>query len=138
MLIQLEHDGAIDIPAGDAQFVVTDELVLPVPVQVLAVYPHAHYVGKIVQAIATLPDGSVKWLIWIRDWDFTWQAVYPLAHPLSLPSGTVLSMRSIFDNSSSNVRNPHTPPERVAAATGRSTRWRISGCRSCPRGPRIA
>src|SRR4029079_10214359 len=42
-----------------------------------------------------------------------WQGVYQLADPLSLPKGTLLSMRWIFDNSSSNVRNPHTPPERV-------------------------
>src|SRR4029079_19408493 len=42
-----------------------------------------------------------------------WQGVYQLENPLSLPNGTVLSMRWIFDNSSGNVRNPHTPPERV-------------------------
>ncbi len=113
MLLQLEHDGALDIPPGDAQFEVTDELVLPVPVQVLGVYPHAHYLGKTVEATAKLPDGSVQWLIRISDWDMKWQGVYQLADPLSLPKGTVLSMRWIFDNSSANVRNPHTPPERV-------------------------
>ena len=43
MLIQLEHDGALDIPAGDANFVVTDEMKLPVAVDLLGVYPHAHY-----------------------------------------------------------------------------------------------
>ena len=32
MLLQLEHDGALDIPAGDAAFTVTDELTLPVDV----------------------------------------------------------------------------------------------------------
>jgi len=113
MLLQLEHDGALDIPPGDAHFEVTDELVLPVPVQVLGVYPHAHYLGKIIEATAKLPDGSVQWLIRISDWDMKWQGVYQLADPLSLPKGTLLSMRWIFDNSSSNVRNPHTPPERV-------------------------
>jgi Flp pilus assembly protein TadD len=113
MLLQLEHDGALDIPPGDAQFEVTDELVLPVPVEVLGVYPHAHYLGKIVEGTAKLPDGSVQWLIRISDWDMKWQGVYRLADPLSLPKGTVLSMRWIFDNSSSNVRNPHTPPQRV-------------------------
>jgi Flp pilus assembly protein TadD len=113
MLLQLEHDGALDIPAGDAHFEVTDELVLPVPVQVLGLYPHAHYLGKIVEGIAKLPDGSTQWLIRIPDWDMRWQGVYQLADPLSLPKGTVLSMRWIFDNSSSNSRNPHTPPDRV-------------------------
>src|SRR5262245_10255093 len=46
MLLQLEHDGAIDIPPGKKDFVITDEFTLPVDVDALAVYPHAHYVGK--------------------------------------------------------------------------------------------
>jgi tetratricopeptide (TPR) repeat protein/mono/diheme cytochrome c family protein len=112
MLLQLEHDGALDIPAG-ADFEVTDTLVLPVPVQVLGVYPHAHYLGKIVEGTAKLPDGSTRWLIRISDWDMKWQGVYQLAEPLQLPKGAVLSMRWVFDNSSANKRNPHTPPERV-------------------------
>ena len=69
MLVQLERDGALDIPAGTKDFVVTDEFQLPVDVDVLAVYPHAHYLGKDLRGFATLPDGTKKWLIWIRDWD---------------------------------------------------------------------
>jgi len=46
MLLQLERDGALDIPAGEKDFVVTDEVRLPVDVDVLAVYPHAHYLGS--------------------------------------------------------------------------------------------
>jgi hypothetical protein len=38
MLLQLEHDGALDISPGDAAFEVTDSLELPVDVQVLGVY----------------------------------------------------------------------------------------------------
>lgn len=120
MLLQLEHDGAIDIPPGASDFVVTDEYTLPVDAEVLAVYPHAHYIGKDVQGFATLPDGTKKWLIWIRDWDFAWQAVYPLAHPLFLPRGSVLHMRIAYDNSEGNVRNPSHPPRRVVTGN-RST-----------------
>ncbi len=113
MLLQLEHDGALDIPAGDAAFEVTDELELPVAVDVLGVYPHAHYLGKTFEGTARLPDGTTRWLIRIPDWDLNWQGVYQLAEPLPLPKGTVLSMRWVYDNSTANVRNPHTPPERV-------------------------
>ena len=120
MLIQLEHDGAIDIPPDAPDFVVTDQFALPVDAEVLAVYPHAHYVGKDVQGFATLPDGTKKWLLWIRDWDFAWQAVYPLAHPLRLPRGSVLHMRIAYDNSEDNVRNPSHPPKRVVSGN-RST-----------------
>ncbi len=115
MLLQLEHDGAVDIPAGDAAFSVTDELQLPVDVQLLGLYPHAHYLGKVIEGAARLPDGTTRSLIRIPDWDLNWQAVYQLAAPVDLPKGTVLSMRWTYDNSASNPRNPSTPPRRVVA-----------------------
>lgn len=113
MLVQLEHDGAIDIPPGDRAFTITDDLTLPVDVDVLAIYPHAHYVGKTVEAWATLPNGERRWLIRIPDWDINWQAVYEYRHPISLPKGTKLAMRVTYDNSASNPRNPNNPPKRV-------------------------
>ena len=63
MLLQLEHDAAIDIPAGDAAFVIEDQLRLPVDVDVLGVYPHAHYLGKRLEGYAILPNGEKRWLI---------------------------------------------------------------------------
>jgi tetratricopeptide (TPR) repeat protein/mono/diheme cytochrome c family protein len=115
ILMQLEHDGALDIPAGRTDFTVTDELTMPLDVELLAIYPHAHYLGKEVQASATLPTGEKKPLIWIKDWNLDWQAVYRYAVPVSLPRGTVVSMRWTYDNSAANVRNPNHPPRRVRA-----------------------
>jgi Flp pilus assembly protein TadD len=115
MLLQLEHDAALDIPAGDANFVVEDHLKLPVAVDVLGVYPHAHYLGKRMEAWATTPAGQRHTLILIKDWDIDRQSVYRLAHPLTLPAGSVVHMRYTYDNSAANVRNPHTPPMRVRA-----------------------
>ena len=113
MLLQLEHDGALDIPAGEKNFIVIDDFELPLDVEVLGVYPHAHYLGKDIQGFATLPDGTKEWLIWIKDWDFNWQAVYRYRNPISLPGGTTLSMRFTYDNSAENPRNPTHPPRRV-------------------------
>ncbi len=113
MLLQLEDDGALDIPPGDRDFQVTDHLTLPVSVDVLAIYPHAHYVGKQIEAWATLPDGTRRWLIKIPDWDINWQAVYTYRHPVALPAGTTVAMRITYDNSSANPRNPSRPPIRV-------------------------
>jgi len=56
MLVQLEHDGALDILPNARDFAVADHVTLPVDVEVLAIYPHAHYLGKQVEAWATLPD----------------------------------------------------------------------------------
>ncbi len=115
MLLQLEHDDALDIPAGDAHFVVEDTLTLPEAVEVLAVYPHAHYLGKRMEGFATLPTGETKWLVLVPDWDIERQAIYRLSKPLPLPKGTVLHMRYTYDNSASNPRNPHVPGVRVRA-----------------------
>jgi len=113
MLLQLEHDGAIDIPRGSRDFSVTDQLTLPVDCQVLAIYPHAHYLGKRVDAWATTPGGERLWLVRIDDWNINWQAVYTYREPVRLPKGSTVSMRITYDNSSGNPRNPNHPPKRV-------------------------
>ena len=113
MLIQLEHDAALDIPANDAHFVVTDQLRLPVAVDVLALYPHAHYLCHEMQGWATLPGGQTEPLVTIPNWDIDRQSVYRLATPLALPAGAVLHMRYTYDNSAANIHNPSSPPVRV-------------------------
>lgn len=113
MLVQLEHDGAIDIPPGDHDFLVSDDFRCPLDLTVLAIYPHAHYLAKLMEGYATLPDGTRKWLVRIPDWDFSWQGVYHLKEPINLPRGTVVSMRYHYDNSLENVRNPNNPPKEV-------------------------
>lgn len=115
ILIQLEHDGALDIPAGNPDFEVTDRFRIPVDVDVLAVYPHAHYLGQLLEGYATLPDGTRKWLIRIPHWDLNWQAVYRYRSPVFLPKGSVVHMRFHYDNSAANPRNPNNPPKRVQA-----------------------
>jgi Flp pilus assembly protein TadD len=115
MLLQLQHDAALDIPPGDASFSIEDSLKLPVAVDVLGIYPHAHYLCKRMEAWATLPSGQRRDLVLITDWDINRQSVYRLAHPLPLPAGSVLHMRYLYDNSAANPRNPHTPPVRVRA-----------------------
>jgi tetratricopeptide (TPR) repeat protein/mono/diheme cytochrome c family protein len=113
MLLQLENDATLDIPAGDKHFAVSDELTLPVDLDLLAIYPHAHYLGKDLQATAALPDGSTKSLIHIPRWDLNWQAVYRYAAPVFLPKGTTIRMHYVYDNSADNALNPNQPPERV-------------------------
>jgi tetratricopeptide (TPR) repeat protein len=113
MLVQLEHDGALDIPAGARNFAVSDDFTVPMDMDVLAVYPHAHYLGHLLEGYATLPDGSRKWLIRIPDWDVNWQAVYRYTTPVFLPKGSMVSMRFQYDNSDANPRNPNHPAKRV-------------------------
>ncbi len=113
MLLQLEHDAALNIPAGDSHFVVEDELRLPIAVYALGIYPHAHYLGKQLEAWSIAPDGTRTPLILIKDWDIDRQSVYSYRKPLLLPAGSVLHMRYVYDNSAANPRNPASPPVRV-------------------------
>jgi Tfp pilus assembly protein PilF len=115
MLLQMQNDAALDIPPGVKDFVVTDEFTLPLDVDLLGVYPHAHYLGNDMLATATLPDGTTETLIHIKHWDVNWQAVYRYESPVRLPKNTVLRMRYVYDNSEDNVANPNHPPARVMA-----------------------
>lgn len=115
MLLQLENDLKLDIPPGQKNFLVTDDFTLPADVDLMAIYPHAHYLGKDIQALATLPDGTTKILIHIPQWNLNWQAVYRYAEPVRLPKGTTVSMRYTYDNSENNPLNPNHPPARVVS-----------------------
>ena len=103
----------IDIEAGDAAYKIRDTYRLPVDTRLLSVYPHAHYLAKEMKGTARLPDGRLRWLVHIRDWDFNWQDEYRYSSPISLPAGTTLEMEYTYDNSAGNLRNPHSPPRRV-------------------------
>src|SRR5579872_3727277 len=120
MLLQMENDLKLDIPPGEKNFLVSDDFTLPVDVELLAIYPHAHYLGKDIQAFATLPDGMKKTLIHIPHWNLNWQAVYRYAEPVLLRKGTTVSMGYVYDNSEENPLNPNHPPVRVVGGN-RST-----------------
>lgn len=103
----------IDIPAGEAHYVVRDALTLPVDVEAFAIAAHAHYLGKAMTMKAILPGGREKILLRIPDWDFAWQEQYTFKERVTLPQGTRLETELVYDNSATNPRNPTSPPVRV-------------------------
>jgi hypothetical protein len=102
------------IPPGHANYRVDAGIPflekLPAPVQLWAVAPHMHLLGRKMTVEATLPNESKSCLITIDDWDFNWQGMYRFREPISLPAGTKLAATSWFDNSANNPRNPNHPP----------------------------
>ncbi len=103
----------LDIPAGEKEYVIEDSFTLPVGVRAFGLGAHAHYLARSMKLTATLPDGAIKTLAWIKDWDFSWQEQYLFADYLELPRGTRLDVRITYDNSADNPRNPTQPPQRV-------------------------
>jgi tetratricopeptide (TPR) repeat protein len=103
----------IDLPPGDRAHLVSDSFTLPVDAEVHAVQPHAHSRAREVRSWADLPDGTRRWLIVVRQWDFKWQDQYRYAKPFWLPAGTIVRLEYVYDNSADNPRNPDVPPKRV-------------------------
>lgn len=103
----------MDIPAGEKNYVVNGAARTFANMRVYSVMAHAHYLGKEMKAIATLPDGTTKPMLWIRNWDFNWQDRYVYKQPIDLPKGSRIEVTIVYDNSADNPRNPCNPPRRV-------------------------
>ena len=99
----------LKIPAGEKNYTAHDSFVLPADVEAVSIGAHSHYLGKTMKMTATLPDGTVKTLLDIKDWDFAWQDRYFFEKFVSLPKGTRLDGDVSWDNSVENPRNPNNP-----------------------------
>ncbi|MEQ9498237.1 MAG: tetratricopeptide repeat protein [Deltaproteobacteria bacterium] len=106
-------DKPIDIKPGEKDFRIEDSLTVPVSVELLSAFPHAHYLGKETKVWAVDPSGKEVPLLHIDDWDFSWQDKYVFREPVRLPAGSVIHMYFTYDNSAENPRNPNRPPIRV-------------------------
>jgi len=103
----------IDIPAGAKRHMLIQSARIKADIRLYTVVPHAHYLCREFRLAATMPDGTVRPLLWIQDWDFDWQDQYRFARPVRLPKDTILTFVAYFDNSEDNPRNPNRPPQRV-------------------------
>ena len=103
----------IDIPAGTKEYSIKESFTLPGDIKVYSAGAHAHYLARQMIATATLPDGSTRSLLRIKDWDFNWQDGYVFKQPFTLPKGTRIDATITYDNSAENPRNPISPPRRA-------------------------
>lgn len=134
LVFQLENDDALRIPANARDFTIGDDFRVPLDLDLLGIYPHAHDLGKRIEAWATLPDHTRRWLIRIPEWDPGWQAVYYFREPLFLPKGSVISVRWHYDNTASNPRNPNNPPKPVEAGNQSTDEMAHFWIQALPRG----
>lgn len=101
------------IPAGEPAVRLQGSWTMPVDVQLVAVSPHMHLIGRQMTMTARLPDGAVLNLIRIPDWDFNWQLQYLFERPIDLPEGTVIEVDATYDNSTANRNQPEGGPRPV-------------------------
>jgi mono/diheme cytochrome c family protein len=106
-------DRKIDIQPGDNNYVIESSFTVPGDVELQGVFPHAHLLCRSIKVTATLPDGKVLPVIWIKDWDWNWQGEYLYTTPLQIPRGTKITQHFVYDNSKGNIHNPNNPPKEV-------------------------
>jgi hypothetical protein len=113
-------DSGFVIPAGTARHEVRASYTVPPGrnFHAIGIAPHMHLLGREMRVTATYPDGTVRPLIYIDDWDFHWQGMYDFAAPVPLPAGTRIDLTAVYDNSAANRRNPNTPPRDVTWGEG--------------------
>lgn len=106
-------DRRLSLPAGAGRHTMSGSYTLPFDTTLVVVVPHMHLLGREAKATATLPDGTIEPLLWIKDWDFNWQDQYHLAKPRRFPRGTRFDYEASYDNSDENPLNPNSPPREV-------------------------
>ena len=104
---------SLAIPADEARHEVRAQFPVVRDLEVLAVFPHMHALGREVQVRARTPDAAEHPLVWITRWSFARQDLYALRTPLVLPRGSRVETRFVFDNSADNPENPNVPPRTV-------------------------
>lgn len=104
------------IPPNDPDYEVKASFTVPffVSAKLWLVAPHMHLLGRSMKVEAALPDASTRCLIDIDDWDFNWQGTYRYREPIAIPPLTRVHLSARYDNSSSNWRNPNSPPKPVS------------------------
>jgi len=77
-----------------------------------ALFPHSHYRG--VSSIFDLvyPDGTQETILSVPNYDFNWQRTYQFDTPKSVPAGSKIVHKTVYNNSSKNRGNP-APDETV-------------------------
>jgi len=104
----------LNIPAGNPRYEIEAGTLVRRPMQLIAIHPHMHMLGREMRVWAEMKDKSITPLIHIDDWDFNWQGFYWFRRPVALPPDTWIGLTAAWDNSERNPRNPNKPPRDVS------------------------
>lgn len=108
----------ISIKANDAKGTAEASSVINSNVSIHSITPHLHLLGRTMKVTAELPNGQLMTIVNISRWDFRWQPSYRFLTPLELPRGTRIDVIATYDNTASNLDNPHTPPRDIIWGEG--------------------
>jgi peroxiredoxin len=108
VIISSAYQLDIRIPPGADHHVITSAgPAFPPDSTLLGMNPHMHVRGKSYRYELETPDGKRTTLLDVPNYDFNWQTMYMLKHPLQVPTGSRLLCEAVFDNSEDNLNNPN-------------------------------
>ncbi len=99
------------VPPRVARHAVTAAVELHEETTILAFLPCLRARARAVSYEALLPGGEEVVLLDVPRYDFKWRPRYELAEPITLPRGTTIRCRAVFDNSPANPNNPNPDAE---------------------------
>ena len=108
----------ISIKANDPKGMAEASAVINSNVSIHSITPHLHLLGRTMKVTAELPNGQLITIVNISRWDFRWQPSYRFLAPLQLPRGTRIDVIATYDNTATNIDNPHTPPRDIIWGEG--------------------
>lgn len=111
-------NGPLYIPANQKK-TFEEEFTIPIKATVFSLAPHMHKVGRNFKVYSIPPGEDTIPMINIPEWDFNWQGGYQFQYAQVVNQNSVLRAEALYDNTSSNPFNPHSPPQNVAV--GEST-----------------
>jgi len=98
--------------------IITETFYVNQTVSMVNILPHCHLLGKSWEIYATTFQGDTIPIIKIPEWDFDWQSFYYPEYLLKIPSGSTITAKCVYDNTSNNPDNPNDPPEIVFPGDG--------------------
>ena len=79
------------------------------------VFPHMHLIGKSIETYGLSSNGDTTNFVKVPDWDFEWQGAYHFNKMKKINAGSTIKSIAYYDNTSSNLHNPNTPPQTICA-----------------------
>jgi peroxiredoxin/mono/diheme cytochrome c family protein len=99
-------DFSLEIPAGEVEHKEIAYIEIPKDAVIYAFTPHSHKRGVSAKVSIRYPNGKEDLLLAVPRYDFNWQYDYVLEKPLTVPAGSKIITRWIYDNSTRNPVNP--------------------------------
>jgi hypothetical protein len=99
-------NATLSIPPGASDHPVETEVTFLQDATLWGIFPHTHVRGKRWEYKVAMPDGTVRPLLSVPNYDFNWQTYYMFKEPLSIPKSARILSTAWYDNSDKNPSNP--------------------------------